>query len=307
MKNILCCISFLCLAHFTFAQNIPTDTSAPVVAYWRPGDKKTVSITRTVEKSRAGQRVSFAVNTCEALITVKDSAKEGYTLEWKYTQLGKSEKILQFVPELHNLLKNLVIVYKTDDVGNFDRLLNYDEVRKMVDVSFASFTKMANDSSAAFRSAVKEMAAIFQSRESIEQLVLKDISLFHTPYGIEYTSRKQEQEVELVNFLGGDPWPAVQSFQLTSLKPGEDLAGITISQTIHEEKAAAILKAFISRIAERSGKQIKPGEFPSSISIKDHHEFDIRLSSGWVKRAYQQRMVQTDEQKKTDTMEIILY
>jgi len=45
-------------------------------------------------------------------------------------------------------------------------------------------------------------------------------------------------------------------------------------------------------------------EFPSSININDHSEFDIALSSGWVKRAFVKRIAETDDVKKTDMIEI---
>lgn len=304
MKTIIAATCFLCFSFISIAQNIPTDTSAPVVAYWLLGEKKLVRITKTVEKTKAGKRESFANSNYEAAITVRDSVKEGYTMEWKYTSFGSSEGYLQSLPELHTLLKNLTIVYKTDDVGSFLELVNYPEVKKLVDASISSLSNITTDTNAVFRDAVKEMKTIFQSRESIEQLVLRDISLFHTPFGIEYSLLNQVQEAEIVNFLGGDPWPATLSFQLTSLKPEQDLIQVTIGQTIDEVKAAAILKDFFSKISAKSGNKIKEGEFPSYISIKDHHEFDIILSTGWIKRAYLKRIVQTDGVKKTETMDI---
>ena len=304
MKTTIALACLLFLSLFSNAQNIPTDTSAPVVAYWRLGEKKTIRITKTVEKTKGGNQESFATNSCEAVITVKDSVKEGYTLQWKYTSLGNGEKPLQSMPEIYTLFKNLVVVYKTNDVGSFSELVNYAEVKKLIDASFSSFSKTAKDTSLAFRNAMKEMQAVFKSRESIEQLILKDISLFHTPFGLEYTLRKQEQEAELPNFLGGDPWPAVQSFQLTALKPKQDMAQIAIGQTIDEVKAATILKAFFTKLS--TGKKIQEDEFPSYISIKDHHEFDVALSSGWIRRAYLQRTAQTDDIKKTETLEIIM-
>ena len=106
--------------------------------------------------------------------------------------------------------------------------------------------------------------------------------------------------------MGGDPWPAQLNLKLSQLKAKEDFAQVQIEQEIDQVKSAAIIKQFVSKMAAMQGKEIPEGEMPSTIMIKDHTEFDVVLSSGWIKRAYMKRMAKTGDLEKVDTYEIVI-
>jgi hypothetical protein len=65
-----------------FAQTKTKDTTQSCVAYWHKGEIKNYTITHTKEKIDNGKPISKAVFNYDAVITVLDSTKEGYTLQW---------------------------------------------------------------------------------------------------------------------------------------------------------------------------------------------------------------------------------
>lgn len=305
MRKICILLVVVFIANFVIAQNIATENSAPVVAYWQKTDKKKLSITRTTKKTEAGKTPVFNTNTCEAQLQIIDSTAEGYTIEWTYKDAGSAAKNVPELSGITSLFTNLKIIYKTDDVGSFKELVNYEDVKKFLFNSMDALFQLAKDTSG-IAMVKKEFQKIFSSRESLQQLLLRDISLYHTAYGVEYSLTPQTGETTLPNFLGGEPWPAQLSLKLSQLKAKEDFAQVQMIQEIDQVKAAEIMKQFIAKMAATQGKELPKDALPSTLMIKDHTEFDIVLSTGWIKRAYMKRMAQTGDFEKVDTYEIVM-
>ena len=59
-------------------------------------------------------------------------------------------------------------------------------------------------------------------------------------------------------------------------------------------------------MAANQGKEVPKDAMPASIMIKDLTEFDVVLSSGWIKRAYMKRIAKAGDVEKVDTYEIIM-
>jgi hypothetical protein len=136
--------------------------------------------------------------------------------------------------------------------------------------------------------------------------LLRDIALYHSAYGVEYSFTPQITETTLPNFIGGDPWPAQVSLKLSKLNAKEDLAQVQINQEIDQVKAAAIIKQYIAKLSAAQGKELPKDALPSTIMIKDNTEFDIVLSSGWIKRAYMKRVAKVSDIEKTGTYKIVM-
>lgn len=305
MRKICILLMIVSSTNFLSAQNIATENSVPVVAYWQKTDVKKLSITRTTKKTEAGKTTVFNTNTCEAQLKIVDSTTEGYTIDWTYKDAGTAAKNSPELSGITSLFTNLNIRYKTDDVGSFKELVNYEEVKKFLYTAMDALFQLAKDTSG-INMINTEFKKILSSRESLQQLLLRDISLYHTAYGVEYSFTPQTGETSLPNFLGGEPWPAQLSLKLSQLKTKEDFAQVQMNQEIDQEKAAIIMKQFISRIAASQGKEVPKDALPSVLIIKDHNEFDIVLSSGWIKRAYMKRMARSGDVEKVDTYEILM-
>ena len=287
------------------AQNIATDTSVPVVAYWKKGEKKTFVITKTVEKSENGKVINKSAGTYGATLLVKDSAAEGYTMEWVYQY--KSDKVTAPDAQIkgyEELLNNLKVVYATDDVGSFKKLLNYDEIKIFIDKSIRLLLASSADKEMN-EQVTKQVKELFGSQQSVEQILLRDISLYHSLYGAEYNLKKLEAETMLPNFLGGDPWPAILSVRLVK-KPAGNNALVYMDMNVDKVKAAENIKQFALKLGASMGKTIPESEIPNLLEISDHYEFEILLNSGWMKRAYMKRIGRTGGLSKLETLTVLL-
>jgi hypothetical protein len=299
MRSAISISIFLFVFSPSFAQNIVTDTSAPVVAYWNKGDKKEFVIRKLTSKIQ-GKNVTKSDISYRALLTVIDSTADGYTIEWIYKYDFKKQIAIQGFEDLFNDLK---IVYTTDDVGSFKELVNYQDIKSFMEKAITAYSKTIKDT-AGMSMIINQVKRIFSSRESIEQLVLREINLYHTPYGAEFTVSKVQQETELPNFLGGDPWPGIISIGVLQLNPKQNNARLYMDLEIDKSKGTEIMKEFVRKIASSAGKEPSNEELSFLVQIKDHSEFDLLLDSGWLKRAYVKRIVKAGDYTKEETTSV---
>src|SRR5690349_2140348 len=204
---LFCLFSFLTAT----AQNVVTDTSATVVAYWKKGDKKTFVLDKIIEKKSKEKHVVDSAKF-ELTVTVMEESDKGYTLEWRYKLLALPKPPGMEIPGIESLCNNLRILYTTDENGTFQEVRNLDEMISMLGKSYDLLLKSSNYPKE-YEPFMNELKKMVSTKESVENLMMKDVQLFHQLYGAEYNTRKQEEDVELMNVFGGDPYPAVIDYQ----------------------------------------------------------------------------------------------
>ena len=243
-----------------FSQNVVSDTSATCVAYWRKGDVKNIEITKTSRTLNAGKEKRSTQSSYGAIITVLDATDKGYVLQWQ-CKPGKDDQKYSFRDDvLNELYLNLKVIYTTDETGMFDSIVNYSEIRKFIDASIDAIGKEMGATSDSSK-ALDLIRGIFATRQSIEQLAMKDISLFHSPYGVEYSLRHpQSIDTEVPNFLGGEPFPAIVTLGLRKVDKKNDRANIYIRQKLDKEKTAAIMNKVLDKTASSLNKTFKESD-----------------------------------------------
>jgi hypothetical protein len=257
-------------------------------------------------KYQKGQLVSSGGSTYDATVTILDSTEEGYTIEWKYSNIKlKNPSENPFVKSLVEMSKGVTAKYKTDELGAFAELLNWKEMQEFI---FKAIDKIIQEfNNPQITAAINQVKNIYISKESIEQTAIKEIQLYHSPYGGEYQLNEViKTETQLPNFLGGEPFPAILTIEMTKLKPEENYCKIQMLQSIDKERATKIIFDFVKKIAKESGKPEPTERDLPLITINDVSEFEVELTSGWLTRAYYKREVQSNDIKQIDTYEIKL-
>lgn len=283
------------------AQNRITDTTATCIAFWKNNEPHVYHITHIKEKSESGKTKTKAEASYEAHIKIIDSTAVGFTVEWVYknfTTPGQPENVLS---SLNTLMEGLKVLYKTDDVGSFSELLNWQEIRDFSIGNYELAMKNKNPDKE-FVAALNQVKAIFQSKENIENLLIKEVRLFHSPYGMEYSSKGMVTETKLPNALGGEPFPATITFKAEEINKDNDHCKVTMNQEIDKGKAGPIIAAMLKKLSptpirdeETMRKQIKDME------ISDLNEFTYAISSGWLKKIRFKRVSSLGNLKQTET------
>jgi hypothetical protein len=286
------------------AQNRTTDTSATCIAFWKNKDTRVYQIKHTKEKTDLVKGKSISAATYEAHLKVIDSTAAGFTIEWVYKNFTTSGASEQTLNSLHSIMEGLKIIYKTDDVGSFSELVNWQQVR---DFAISSYEKAlaGKPQTKEFVAGLNQVKAIFQSKENIQTVLIKEVQLFHSPYGIEYSTGGTIVATELPNVTGGTPFPATVTLMLNELNKKQDYCKISLNQVIDKGKAGPIMSAMLKKLSSTPikdeaeiDKQIKDME------MTDINQFTFAISSGWLNRIFYSRTTIVASLNQVESYEI---
>jgi hypothetical protein len=286
------------------AQNVVTDTSATAVAYWKKGEQKVYTLLKKSEK-KSNQRLQKDSSSFQLTVTVLEESNEHYLLEWRYKTLYMPQMNGTNIIGIEALCNNLRIVYRTDANGSFMELVNMDEVLSFIDKAYDA--TMANYKyTPEMETVVNEFRRLIKSRESVEQILLKDVQVFHNIYGLEFNSRKQTEEGELPNMFGGDPLPAKSTYQFMRFDKLKNQIHINIELLVDSDAATRIITDFINATGKKLGKKdsLSAADLPK-IDIHDTNRFVLDQSTGWLRSASSERFVDAVGAYKKETTRFI--
>jgi len=286
------------------AQNRITDTSATCIAFWKNKESKIYQIKHSKERFTTNKDNAASEASYEAHIKVTDSTAEGFTIEWVYKNFMAAGTEDNTINSLNCILESLKILYKIDDVGTFTQLINWKEVR---DLAIANYEKaiLNRPNDKEFIAAISQIKAIFQSKENIEALLIREVQLFHSPYGVEYTKSGIVTETELPNVTGGVPFPATIILKLDELNKKMDYCRASLNQTIDKGKAGPIMATMLKKLS--GSKTIDEAEINRQIKdmeISDLNSFIFSISTGWMSKVVYKRIANVGISKSIETYEI---
>jgi hypothetical protein len=306
MKILLSSLIFLILIIISVsstAQNRTTDTSATCIAFWKNKATKVYQIKHSKERASAkGTTTSEA--KYEAHLKVTDSSAAGFTVEWVYKNFKSAGTADNTINSLNAILDGLKIIYKTDDVGMFTELVNWKEVKDFAIVNYEKAIANKN-ADKEFVFALSQVKAIFQSKENIEAVLIREVQLFHSPYGVEYTLNPIVTETELPNVTGGAPFPATIILKLEELNLPKDYCKVSLNQTVDKGKAGPIMAVMLKKLS--GSKIVDEAEINSQIKdmeISDLNSFTFSISSGWMSKILYKRIANVGISKSVEIYEI---
>ena len=290
---LLCCTCCI-------AQNVITDSTATVLAYWKKGDKAKYSLKMTKEKYDNGKKISGGTSVSDIDITVADATDSSYTLYWKYSKITVPgpETGNPVVAKLTRLVEGVTFKYTTEAGGEFKSLINFNEVKGLMNKTLDELLKIQGGKD--MQPVIEQTKKVFASKEGVEQLLMTDIQLLHNLYGGEYKLHEAlKAETQLPNFLGGNPFPAILTINMTELDKQNKTCIITLNQVVDSEKAAKEVGTFL----EKNGKPLN--EKVGGLDISDTYSFEVDLITGWMKKAVYTRTASAEGKKNVEIHEII--
>lgn len=270
------------IGNFVFSQKNSTETRYNCIAYWKKGDTKTYVIKRKKEKISPGKTERDENFVIETKITILDSTANSYTISWVYG-IPDEAKENPLMHSIASFFKDMKFIYKTDEIGSFTELVNWEEIRdfyvKMLEMQFEGQKK---DSS--MQKIIDQTLALFQSREMVEATMIKEIQLFHTPFGTAFSTKDTSINTKVKVPIFNDSMPANQHWRITEIGDVGASLKLEIRQEFDSIGAAKLIEEFIKKVnpAEKMGiSKIK--EQVSAYDVSDNSEFKIVRSTGWLK------------------------
>lgn len=297
--KILLSITFLALCTIVFSQNNNPD-SASCIAFWEKGESKIFHIVHEKTSSENGKLKSQFSLAYEAHVTVIDSSTENYTIQWIFHLSDSVKKANPGLADLSPVYEGLKMIYKTSQTGVFVELMNWREVKdayvKMMELS------IRKELDSVGKAALEQSKAFFNSKEMVEAALIREIQLFHLPYGYQFSTTEIKEKGELPNPFGGDPLPALHTYKITELRPKQDYFNLVVTQYIDKMGSKKIIEDVFKRMGVQNDSSIVEVEkILNTLEIKDESEYHIIYSTGWPKKIKFTRTAHTGQMHQTDT------
>lgn len=196
--------SFLFNFSNSFAQTEEDTTQIAFIAYWQKGETRNYEITKVKTKWKNGEVETLDSVQYMAKFEVIDSTSKFYKVKWSYENdlfqtYQLSEKSIQKLAKY----KYIEVIYKTDELGVFLEIENWEEISKMTKKVFEELFQSKKESERKrARQRLEPIMMAYDTKEGIEQLLFKELHIFHLPLGGQYDiTEPQVYEENLPNLL----------------------------------------------------------------------------------------------------------
>jgi hypothetical protein len=287
------------------SQSALKDSAADCVARWRLGEKKTYLISHeksTINESGSSAPFRFAY---EALVSVIDSTAKGYTIKWVFQIPDEYKRMHPGLADSLPTFNGMTMIFKTSEMGAFVELLNWEEVRdayaRQMEIPLS---KKTDSITAAVMKQAKEM---FNSKQAVESALIKEIQLFHTPYGFQFTTKEAASDTGVPNPFGGDPFPAHQTYQITDIDRVKDAFTLVIRLKMDKAALSNLIDPLLKKMGIKDDAEMaKIRTQMATYDIQDYTEYHFVHSTGWIRSLQYNRTVSAGAFKQSESYTIEL-
>lgn len=273
---------FLMGSVFCFSQT--DSTQIPFVAYWSVRDNYDYFVTK-IRKSWNGDELENKDSTTYfSTFSVIDSTENSYRIKW----INKSNLGI-IPPEFADLLNNnattIEYIYRTNELGEFEELENWQELSDFL-ISYTNeliVLALKNNSQTSkdqLQKALQPFLSIYKTREGIESIVLKELTYFHFPFGALLNSNEVlEYEDQIPNILGEGTMRGDSKIYFDHVDLENGFCSFTYEMKINEEDALEMLFDLLTKMGVNDDKNLKELKNAKYL-IEDHHYFEIFYDPG---------------------------
>ena len=306
-----CWLSWVAVA-FLFLRVGPTplavgaDDRIEIVPHWEKGARASYEITKTRTKEKEGSDALNATSRTDLVIEVLDKTAEGYSVAWTFgetTFLDPEQQRNPLIKQMANLIKGQRIVLDLDVFAAIKGVRNWEELRaastKVIDGTAKELAAAGVDPTVTEK--VRGQAvAMFSTQKQIEQTCIPEARIFFMAHGATLSpSEPLEYEDHLQSPFGGEALPTHARFSLRSMDRASDQVIITWEQSVDPEQLQRVIEGIASSVAKDNFSKLK------NMSMEDHAEFVLEMSTGWVRSLRHTRRISLEGGFQQDDVTIV--
>jgi hypothetical protein len=278
---------FLLWSGVGFAQN--SDSSFFCRARWKKGDTQSFRIHHRTRSEIPGQGPVTTDLFYQATVTVLDSNATGYTMQWVFNLSDSLRRRRPYLVDSLPVYSGLKMVYTTDVMGSFLFLRNWEEVR----MAYVQMMEIAlpRNASDAERDLLSRTEAQYRTREAVEADLIKEIKLFHQPFGHRYSRQQRTMSGDLPNpWMSDRPLPGLVTTELTApvaaggvgAEAEADRFLLRLGRVSDSVKMMALVEGFIQRTgAAKDSVLARMKDDVSRFRLQEMFRFYGRVTTGW--------------------------
>lgn len=299
MKNqlILILISFLSLN----ALSQEDSTTIPFVAYWWIGDTYIYDVQKIQQQWKDDELTKEQIQEYTTTFSVIDSTEHSYTISWEYElDIVGAYNVPNEYLESFSKIKELEIIYKTTEFGDFTEIVNWKEIGllmnglfdEMIDLIGKDHPEKLDD----VKSFLRPIKQLFSSKQGVEQLVMKELQYFHYLMGNEYDlAEPMLFEQEIPNLFEGEPIIGQGKLWLEEVDLEKAYCIVHEEVTLDPEDTKKLILQMLKKFdlnSEDFEKALKTAVF----EIKDNNNFEYFYDPGIPIKIEAIREIQIDIQ-----------
>lgn len=279
MRKLLI-IPLILFGYNSFAQ-ILNDTTVQFVGYWNINETQLYRVDfkkYTIE----GQDTSSVESICyDSEVTIIDSSTSGYTIRWTYKNYDYQTNN-KFTEKLMKIAQDMSIIYKTDELGVFQEIVNFEEIKSIIDKSIDTLAIEFKDIPN-LDAILQQVRQTFTTKEAIETVGINEIRYFHTPFGAMYDiNTTYNSETKLPNLYGGEPFDASIESEIVVVDTSNLSSVVKIFTTVDSEQLTnATFEYFKSVAKATNAPEPKRSDMPD-LKMQTRYASNIHSPSGWV-------------------------
>ncbi len=276
---------FNCIGQTDTLQSQTDTTKVPMIAYWSIGDTYDFKISKIKQKWEAGNLKSADTSAYIVNFMVADSTDSSYTIKWRYktnlTEFNISEELVEKLSKY----EFTEVIYTTSELGDYLGIENWEQISAMMKEIMGDVSNYYKDTSKIhdrekFDQAMQPFLNAFSSKEGIEQVLFKELSVFHFPFGVEYSvSQPLVYEDLIPNVFGGDPVRGDAKIYVHSVDFDKSHCVLKHEMKLNEEDMKKMIKDLLKKM-KLNDKEVKKIFKTAKIDIQDHNNFEYFYNPG---------------------------
>lgn len=280
MKNLIPTVVALIFTTGLFGQINIEDSTVQVIGYWDMNETQSYTITEESIKIEGNDTISRDLSRYEVDITIIDSTKHTYNIEWHYKNYSiSSENPIQ--QKLASLTPDFKITIQTDEFGCFEKVINWKEIRDLM-TELINILKADFDTLPGFDTAFDQLISPYKSREAIESSAISEIHQYYAFHGAVYALGEElTAQVQTPNIFGDEPFDCEITVLLDEIFPEDNNYIIRSRQIIDPEQLTDATYNFISQLSSAVEASIPNREDFPTLSNETWSASRIH-ESGWV-------------------------
>ncbi|MEI9918864.1 MAG: hypothetical protein WDO14_08670 [Bacteroidota bacterium] len=285
------------------AQIMPADSSIQVIGYWSKNDVQTYNVVNKKYKVK-GEQDTVDVETTKYQVDVKvlDSTATNYVIEWHYKNFDISGSN-QFTKSISSIFKDMKVVIKTSDLGAFQEVVNWKEIRDEVKTAFVAIRQKYKNL-ADVDQVLKNVEEQMSSKAAIETYAILDILQFYTFHGGKYTLHDDIETNLVSNGIPGKPVDVLMTVQLSEINEGEDNAVLRVWKEFDKTQMTDATYEVMKNLTKSTKEKLPPRDEMPEISYSEYIGARVHGGSGWIIYSVQTKQTSTGGSTTVEEREI---
>lgn len=265
------------------AQINPKDSTVQTIGYWKLHDKETFTITEnSYQVKNTTDTTKRQVYTYKVDVEIIDSTTNSYTIKWLYRDFAIKETWNPLLEKIILMSNNLPIIFKTDEYGTFQEVVNWEEGRDFLKKSGEMMKNEYKDIQD-FSKVIDQLVETFSSKEAIENTGIEEIKQFYAFHGVKYKLGEDiNANIKVPNNYGSDAIDAELTAELYTINSEDNNYVLQLWQTANPTQVTDAAFGYVNKLQETMKLPlIEKDEFPLSIN-ETRTTSCIDGPSGWI-------------------------